>query len=68
MLKKKLSPPSTYDHHEPGFEKEEFFFEKKGGFPADRGCRKFVYDPCKRIPLKAKAPDFEKYADEDFTL
>lgn len=31
-------------------------------------CRKFSYDPCKRIPPRAKAPDFEKYKEDDFIL
>ena len=32
------------------------------------GCRKYRYDPCKRIPPCMKAPDFEKFKDEDFRL
>lgn len=31
-------------------------------------CRKFRYDPCKRIPSKMKSPDFSKYNEEDFSL
>ena len=31
-------------------------------------CFKFKYDPCKRVPLKAKALDFSKYEEEDFSL
>ena len=31
-------------------------------------CRKYKYDPCKRIPPCMKAPDFDKYKDEDFSL
>jgi hypothetical protein len=31
-------------------------------------CRKFKYDPCKRIPTKPKALDFEKYEKEDYSL
>ena len=31
-------------------------------------CRKYRYDPCKRIPPCMKAPDFSKYSDEDFKL
>ena len=29
---------------------------------------RFRYDPCKRIPCKAKAMDFSKYDSEDFSL
>lgn len=31
-------------------------------------CRKYQYDPCKRIPPRIKAPDFSKYNEDDFTL
>ncbi len=41
---------------------------KKGVVNLNGKCRKFSYDPTKRIPLKAKAPDFSKYSDEDFSL
>lgn len=41
---------------------------KRGIVSADGSCRKFHYDPCKRIPLKAKAPDFQKYTQSDFDL
>lgn len=41
----------------------------KCGVVADSyACRKYRYDPCKRIPPAIKAPDFLKYKDEDFTL
>ena len=31
-------------------------------------CRKFRYDPCKRIPSKPKPLDFQKYDEHDFSL
>ena len=31
-------------------------------------CRKYRYDPCKRIPPAIKAPDFQKFKNEDFNL
>lgn len=31
-------------------------------------CRKFSYDPFKRIPPKPKALDFSKYEEDDFSL
>ena len=41
----------------------------KRGIVADSfSCRRYRYDPCKRIPPKVKAPEFDKYKDEDFTL
>ena len=41
---------------------------KKGLQSEDNACRRFSYDPCKRIPLKAKTPDFAKYDQDDFSL
>ena len=41
---------------------------KKGICNQDDKCRKFKYDPCKRIPAKAKAMDFSKYNEDDFSL
>ncbi len=41
---------------------------KKGLRAVSSKCRKFKYDPCKRVPAKQKAPDFEKYQTYDFSL
>ena len=41
---------------------------KKGIVPCCDDCRKFRYDPFKRVPPKPKALDFSKYEDEDFSL
>ena len=35
---------------------------------ADDQCRRFRYDPTKRIPRKARALDFSKYDERDFSL
>lgn len=41
---------------------------KRGITSARKKCRKFIYDPCKRVPPKAKPLDLEKYNSEDFSL
>lgn len=41
---------------------------KRGVVTEQEKCRKFQYDPCKRIPVKAKALDFKKYDEMDFSL
>ena len=41
----------------------------KHGIRTDsNGCMRFKYDPYKRIPARAKAMDFRKYDQEDFSL
>ena len=47
---------------------DEVLCIKKGVVDISNGCRKFTYDPCKRIPSKMKASDFNKYDKEDFSL
>jgi hypothetical protein len=41
---------------------------KRGVVSAERKCRKFRYDPLKRVPAKPRALDFGKYVKEDFSL
>ena len=41
---------------------------KKGAVNADSACLFFRYDPCKRVPVKAKALDFSQYSEDDFKL
>lgn len=41
---------------------------KKGFTPCDDSCRRFKYDPLKRVPTKAKPKDFSQYDDVDFSL
>ena len=42
--------------------------KKKQYSPIDAKCIHFKYDPLKRIPSKAKAPDFSKYEEYDYSL
>lgn len=47
---------------------ETMLCAKKGiVFPCE-DCRKFRYDPFKRVPSKPKALDFSKYEEDDFSL
>lgn len=47
---------------------EQVLCIKRGVVSVYYACRKFKYDPCKRVPAKAKALNFTKYNEEDFTL
>jgi hypothetical protein len=49
-------------------EEDKVLCSKKGIKSVDDKCRRFKYDPCKRIPHKAKALDFSRYDQEDFSL
>lgn len=68
LFRKKIEKSCSYCAFATKLDDEQVLCVKKGVVTADSKCRKFRYDPCKRIPLKSKAPDFEKYTQEDFSL
>lgn len=68
LFRKRIPRSCSYCVHSTMLNEEEMLCVKKGLVSVTKKCRKFRYDPCKRIPVKAKALDFDKYADEDFSL
>ena len=68
LFRKKMPRSCTYCQHGTMLNNEEVLCINKGVVCVNRSCRKFAYDPCKRIPPKPKASDFQKYNDEDFLL
>lgn len=68
LFRKKIASSCCYCQYATKLSEDQVLCTKKGVVSVDTGCKKFVYDPCKRIPSKAKTPDFRKYEDDDFTL
>lgn len=68
LFRKKITKACTYCIHGTQIDQEQVLCIKKGVVPSEGKCRKFHYDPCKRIPVKAKALNFGKYNDEDYSL
>ena len=68
LFRKKMPRSCSYCIHGTQLNDDEVLCVRKGIVTVDHKCRKFEYDPCKRIPLKAKMPDFSKYEKEDFSL
>ena len=68
LFRKKIEKSCTYCAHGTTISGEAVLCTKKGVVPVDSKCRKFSYDPCKRIPQKQKALDFNKYDDVDYSL
>jgi len=68
LFRKKIERSCTYCIHGTTLDDNKILCAKKGIHNIDSKCYKFKYDPCKRIPLKAKALDFMKYEEEDFSL
>ena len=68
LFRKKIEKYCSYCQHGTCISDNQVLCIKRGVMPINGKCRKFVYDPCKRIPSKQKALDFNKYDDVDYSL
>lgn len=68
LFRKKIAKSCSYCSHGTKIDEEQVLCVKKGVVPVNGKCRKFNYDPCKRVPLKPKALNFDKYNKEDYSL
>jgi len=68
LFRKKIEPSCSYCLHGTYLENDRILCSKKGCRSVDDKCRRFRYDPCKRIPRKAKALDFSQYDNQDYSL
>ena len=68
LFRKQQVKACAYCAHGTPLEEDTILCVKKGIRQDTDSCRKFSYDPCKRIPPKSAAPDFEKYSQEDYSL
>lgn len=68
LFRKKITRSCSYCQHGTSMGQDQILCYKQGVVSAYYSCRKFCYNPCKRIPAKMKALDTEKYQDTDFSL
>ena len=68
LFRKKIQRSCAYCVHGTRLEDGTILCTKKGLKTEEDKCFRFRYDPCKRIPLKAKALDFSRYEDQDYSL
>ena len=68
LFRKKIARSCSYCAYSAKLEGDQVLCAKRGFMPMDGKCMKFRYDPCKRIPVKAKALDFSRYEEADFSL
>lgn len=68
LFRKKIKRSCSYCIHGVRLEDGAIICSKHGMRTEEDSCRKFRYDPCKRIPFKAKAIDFSRFSDSDFSL
>lgn len=68
LFRKKMEKACAYCRFAAQLEDGQILCAKKGLKSPEDKCWHFRYDPCKRIPKKAKALDFSKYDKEDYSL
>lgn len=68
LFRKKIERSCSYCLYGAHLDNGGILCSKKGVRTLEDKCRRFKYDPCKRVPSKAKALDFSKYDNEDFSL
>ena len=68
LFRKKIAKSCSYCSRGVKLNEDFVLCSKKGVQPNYGKCFRFRYDPLKRIPTKAKAMDFTKYNQEDFSL
>lgn len=68
LFRRKIQRSCSYCQYGTLLEDEQILCVKKGIRSAEGQCRRFKYDPCKRVPKKPKAMDFSKYDEEDYSL
>lgn len=68
LFRKEIEKSCRYCTRSTQLEEGQYLCAKKGIRGPEDKCLGFRYDPCKRIPAKAKALDFSKYDQEDYSL
>lgn len=68
LFRKKIERSCSYCQHGTAMNDGQILCAKKGIVVPEYSCRKFVYNPCKRIPPKMKALNVDKYDEIDFSL
>ena len=68
LFRKKIERSCLYCRYGTPMNEDMMLCAKKGIVQPCDNCRKFRYDPFKRVPPKPKALDFSKYEEDDFSL
>jgi len=68
LFRKKVDRFCAYCEYAGKINDEQMICQKYGIVPAVHKCRRFRYDPLKRVPHKQKTQDFSKYNEKDYSL
>ncbi len=68
LFKKDIEPRCAYCKRGAVLDEDRVMCMKKGVISAADSCRRFQYDPLKRVPPKPISVDFSHLKEEDFVL
>ncbi len=68
LFRKKITRSCSYCQYGTSICEQQVLCVKRGVVSIYDSCRKFRYNPLKRIPPKVKALDFQKFDETDFSL
>lgn len=68
LFRKDIEPRCAYCKYSARAEEETVICRKKGIRADTDHCRKFKYDPLRRIPPRSETVDFLKFDETDFSL
>ena len=68
LFRKKIERACSYCAYGAKLDEDTCLCSKRGLKNSSDSCRRFKYDPCKRVPFKSKALDFSQFKDSDFSL
>ena len=68
LFRKKIDRACSYCQFAGKVDGESMFCQKYGVVPAGHHCRKFRYDPLKRVPSRPKVKRFDQLDDKDYSL
>ena len=68
LFRKKIERRCEYCEFATKLDDETMLCIRKGIVRCDGKCLRFLYDPCKRTPVRPKAVDFAKYDSNEYSL
>lgn len=68
LFRKKIDRHCAYCVFAGKVSDEQMICRKCGVVPATHHCRRFRYDPLKRVPARPRTQDFSKYRETDYSL
>ena len=68
LFRKNMDPRCAYCQRGQQISETDVMCVKNGIVPAEYHCRRFQYDPLKRVPPRPASLDTGKLKEEDFSL